>query len=177
MPIIHHNSISARKPYRVDPRDNVHQKRQNQSKYAHIYNSRQWKYARKATIENTPLCHICEEDGLIVASCTVNHIKPLRTFLDPTLPLNKVSSKHQRLCFGEDNLEALCLKCHGVEEAQQMKLEKLEREKKVETQKEIDRQREQKEILEVRKASNRRVSFRHQIYTDENGEPVHMEIF
>ena len=178
MPIIQHKSKLAVKPYKVNQElSKIEQKRSKQSKYAHVYNSRQWKYARKKALELNPCCHICESEGITAEATTVNHMSPLRTFLDPDKPVDQFNAKERRLAFGQDNLETLCLKHHAEEEAAMIKQEKLETEGKILSQLEIDRQQEQKVIKQQREASNRRDSFSMKVYTDENGKDVYMDIF
>jgi 5-methylcytosine-specific restriction endonuclease McrA len=177
MPVIPHKSKNNHRPFSVNQESSkLEQKRNKQSRYAHIYNSRHWKFARKKALELAPCCHICEDKGNTVAATTVNHMQPLRTFLDPTKKVSEMNASDRRLAFGQDNLETLCLKCHGEEEAELIQIEKSELKQRIIAEEEVKRQAKRKEIKHNREASNRRDNFQHCIAVDEFGNEIWIDV-
>lgn len=65
-----------------------------------FYNSKAWKDLRKFIMQrDNYLCVHCAKEGIAEAAIDVNHIKKLKDAWDDRL--------------NQDNLEALCRKCHA----------------------------------------------------------------
>ena len=77
-------------------------KHNNQSlKY---YHSILWLNLRNWYIKNHPFCELCLEKGIVKEAEDCHHKKP---FLD-----GKTDNERWKLLLDEDNLQALCSKCH-----------------------------------------------------------------
>ncbi len=63
-----------------------------------IYNKKRWKYLRIKILSEHPICEMCERN----IATLVDHIKPISEGGDP---------------WSEDNLQALCWRCHSAKTA------------------------------------------------------------
>lgn len=51
-----------------------------------------------------PFCEECEKRGIYVPAAEVHHMQPVESA--------HTREEMERLCFSEDNLESVCVKCH-----------------------------------------------------------------
>jgi hypothetical protein len=174
MPILKHNSINPIKRFSKDLNDTPAEK--NRSDYMHIYQSRQWKYARKSALDETPLCEVCESNGKTTPATSVHHIRPLRTFLDKEKPISELNKKERTLAFGYENLQCLCHSCHAKIEAKEMRNEKKQRQIEADIKRDEIREENKKNITE-RRRHTRIDNFEHTIAIDENGNKIKIQIF
>lgn len=69
---------------------------------AEFYNSWAWRKLRKLFLDKNPLCKHCEENDEVVKATVADHILP-------------INSGGERL--DEENLQALCERCHNKKSA------------------------------------------------------------
>lgn len=80
--------------------------------YQKLLNSKRWKELRAQYLRDHPLCERClregEEAGIkggyVRAAIDCHHRIPVESA--------QTSAEMERLCYSEDNLEALCVECH-----------------------------------------------------------------
>lgn len=72
--------------------------------WQNIYNTSEWRKLRQAYIISHPLCERCLERNIIAPATEVHHITPIST------ATNEMEMKD--LGYNENNLMALCEKCH-----------------------------------------------------------------
>lgn len=70
-----------------------------------FYSSRAWERRSKSYRQAHPLCERCMKKGRIEPSTCVHHI----------IHINKQNYKDAEILFNDNNLEALCDKCHYEE--------------------------------------------------------------
>jgi 5-methylcytosine-specific restriction endonuclease McrA len=68
------------------------------SAYHYLYNSSQWHKIRHYQLQSSPLCALCEAQGITQAATIVDHVKPHRG--------------NKELFFNAANLQSLCKPCH-----------------------------------------------------------------
>jgi len=73
--------------------------------YQRMLNSKRWKQLRMMKLEQSPLCELCAEKGLVVAAVDVHH----------RLPVEEARSlaEMEARCFNFANLQSLCISCHA----------------------------------------------------------------
>ena len=136
-------------------------RRHKKSRFHWFYKSKSWKVARNKVLQINPICEICEQKGIIKKATTVNHINPLRLIIKSgATAINEMSWSELKKATDQNNLECLCLECHGIEESEMIK-----------------RENAQKKIQEEKRNNNKRDKFKHKIYTDSNGNDVYMDIY
>lgn len=99
-------------------RCNEHKKeisRASTTKYAHIYNGRQWRSVRKGYYQMNPLCVMCSRDGALRAGDVVDHIIEIDTL---------VKTNRERLIYCHTNLQTLCHYHHNNKTIQYKKANK-----------------------------------------------------
>jgi 5-methylcytosine-specific restriction enzyme A len=63
------------------------------------YNTQRWLRVRKRQLIREPLCRACRLNGLIVAACDVDHVKPIANGGN---------------VFDQANLQSLCKRHHSI---------------------------------------------------------------
>lgn len=71
-----------------------------------IYQSQRWRTLRLAKLTDTPLCEMCQKDGVIKQAIDVHHIVSFMSTDDKT--------KRNALAYDYDNLMSLCKECHQL---------------------------------------------------------------
>nr|DAY42599.1 MAG TPA: HNH endonuclease [Caudoviricetes sp.] len=71
-----------------------------------MINSTAWRKTRRRKLEQSPLCEICKQNGVITAATEVHHVMPCETA--------KTVTDMRRLMFDMDNLQSLCHNCHSL---------------------------------------------------------------
>ena len=69
-----------------------------------LYATKQWKKLRNCYITQHPICEIHAKYGIIKPAETVHHVRPFM--------LGKTLEEQKKLCYDENNLQALCKSCH-----------------------------------------------------------------
>jgi 5-methylcytosine-specific restriction endonuclease McrA len=171
---------NAPKKWQFTPQHtNIEQDRikKSSSNFGWFYNSKAWKTARNKCLQLNPTCQDCKQKGITKQARTVNHITPLRTIVQSgATSMNELSGKEYKSALTQSNLESLCLRCHGIEEAQMIRQERAliaEREKLVRLK---EREKKREAIMKSREHKDFD-NFVHKIYTDENGIDVCISIF
>ena len=149
--------------------------RSSKSAFAWFYNSKHWRVARDKAIKSNPVCRKCEENGLTTPSRTVNHITPMRVIVQSgATNMREITSEELAKATSQSNLEALCLSCHGIEEAEMLKMERAERKNKAELQRQADREQRHDDIIRKRSQPD---NFSYQVAIDEYGNKIILDIF
>lgn len=73
-----------------------------------FYHKKIWKNLRQWKIRENPLCEMCEKQGKLTPTHSIDHIIPFENETDP-------------LATCSDNLYSLCLECHSVATAREQK--------------------------------------------------------
>ena len=154
-------------------------RRGKQSKFQWFYKSKSWKVARNKCLQKNPICEICIQTGKTTAAITVNHIEPLRKIImSGAQSISEMTWSELKKSTSQDNLESLCLECHGIEESEMIKREKNQERKELNKQKHIQRTKNKEQIKkEKRNWHTTRDKFTYKICIDKNGDPVHMDIY
>ena len=153
-------------------------RRHKKSRFHWFYKSKSWKVARNKVLQINPICEICEQKGIIKKATTVNHINPLRLIIKSgATAINEMSWSELKKATDQNNLECLCLECHGIEESEMIKRENAQKKIQEEKKKQESRENAQKKIQEEKRNNNKRDKFKHKIYTDSNGNDVYMDIY
>ena len=168
------------KKWIITPEQNkVEISRRKESNFAWFYRSKAWKVARNKCLQAQPTCIMCEEAGVIREANTVNHITPMRLIVkSEATSISEMRWSELRAATSQENLEALCLSCHGIEEAFMIKQEKQalqEQEKKV--RQELREQKKRKIDNKKRNWHDVKDNFKYYIGSDANGKPIYMDIF
>ena len=157
----------------------VEQKRRKESNYAWFYRSKHWKVARNKALQTNPICQMCEEQGITREANTVNHITPMRIICKSGAESIKgMRWSELKAATNQNNLESLCLSCHGIEESEMIKREKeqlKEKEKKV--RQELREQKKRKIDSQKRNWHDVKDNFKYYIGSDKEGNPIYMDIF
>jgi 5-methylcytosine-specific restriction protein A len=74
------------------------------SQYKKLINTARWRKLRLLKLQNSPVCEICERNGITTPAALVHHITPVEQGVTPT--------QMEILCYDFDNLQSLCCKCH-----------------------------------------------------------------
>lgn len=69
-------------------------------RYIKMINTRRWQRLRQAKINRSPLCELCELDGIMTAAEEVHHMIPVESVKDPR--------RMEELMFDMANLQSLC---------------------------------------------------------------------
>ena len=164
---------------RTDQTETEQKRRNKKSKFHWFYKSKQWKVARNKCLQNNPTCEICEQKGITKEATTVNHIEPLRiTIKSGAQSIKEMAWNELKKATDKNNLESLCLECHGIEESEMIKREKNQERKEQEKQKSIQRNKTKEKIKkDKRNWHSTRDKFVYKVYTDSNGSPVYMDIY
>ena len=74
-------------------------------KHSRMYDSPDWRAARKAYLRQHPLCVMCKQFGRVTPAKIVDHIKPHKN--------------NYEMFWDQDNWESLCASCHsGIKRVQ-----------------------------------------------------------
>lgn len=73
--------------------------------YIKMINSNRWKLLRTKKMQSSPICEVCEANGLSTLATEVHH----------KIPVESVSHElgMKQLMFSYDNLQSLCHACHS----------------------------------------------------------------
>ena len=73
--------------------------------YIKMINSNKWKLLRTRKMQSSPICEVCEANGLSTLATEVHH----------KIPVESVSHElgMKQLMFSYDNLQSLCHSCHS----------------------------------------------------------------
>ena len=69
-----------------------------------IYQSQRWRVLRLAKLADTPLCEMCERNGIVKPAIDVHHIVSFMTTDDK---VHRIA-----LAYEYDNLMSVCKECH-----------------------------------------------------------------
>ena len=86
-------------------KDCISNKMSRDKDYQRLLNSKRWKELRMLKLEQSPLCELCAEKGLVVAAVDVHHIQPC----EEASSLAEMEAR----CFSFSNLQSLCIQCHA----------------------------------------------------------------
>jgi len=70
-----------------------------------MLNSKRWKQLREWKLNESPLCELCAEKGLVVAAVDIHHKIPCES--------SRTVQEMEALCFMPSNLQSLCISCHA----------------------------------------------------------------
>ena len=165
------------KKWRINPEYNSVESKRKQSNFGWFYNSKAWKTARNKCLQTNPLCVMCKEQGIVTEARTINHSTPLRVIVQSNATnIKEMTHSEYKNALSQDNLESLCLSCHGIEESEMIAREKQQLKKREEQIRQIEREEKRKEIIASRNIKEFD-NFNQKIYTDENGLEIYMQIF
>lgn len=173
------NPFNDNKPkkWRINPEFNTIESKRKQSNFGWFYNSKAWKTARNKCLQQTPLCVMCSENNVTTEARTVNHITPLRSIVQSgATSIKEMTNTEFKHALSIDNLESLCLSCHGIEESEMIKREKAIMKREEEKIRKLQREKKRENILRQRDVKDFD-NFSQKIYTDENGIEIFMQIF
>lgn len=71
-----------------------------------IYQSQRWRMMRLAKLAETPLCELCERNGIVKPAIDVHHTVSFMSTDDPVM--------RKALAYDYANLMSLCKECHQL---------------------------------------------------------------